>query len=333
MNLLNFLSGFYTALSLASGIFFLSSRKLRAPFREAFGWMSVYSAVENLLCFIIGNIGISHQITRETICLCLDVTCIPLIFLVIATIVDQDMKRTPFRKRWMRVAIVEIPIILCMGVCAFTQLEWKEQLAEIVLFFYAIGMLSYAFYKLVVYEKNLPDNIKGKRASVKWTWILIALLVIEFVLYCVTGTYISSLTYYVVLIAFTCVATYFINKQSPIDTRQMFSVDSEDKEVQNAADIDFEQSGVSRKEMEEKAKLFMANHPKFKEGVAARAKQKLTVRDIFLCIMISEGKRVNEIAETLAISPASVEVARYRLRSKLNLNRGENLSTVIKSYL
>lgn len=334
MNFMDFISGFYTALSLSSGMFFLTSRKLRAPFREAFGWLSVYSAIENLLLFIITNSRIFDEVTRESVGLCLDITCIPVITLLIATIVDQDMKTTPFKKRWLRVALLEIPIIVCMCICAFTSVEWKELLITVVLLLNVVGVFSYALYQLVRYEKQLPDDDKGKRASVKWMWTLFALLAIEIVLYLSVGTYISANIYFVVLIIFTCVATYFIDKQSPIDTRKMYAIRNENENGnENGSESGTAQQGLSRNDMRDRASQFMAKHPHFVDRMAERAKQKITVRDMFLCIMIVEGRTVNEIAEILAISPTSVDVARYRLRSKLDLNRGENLAKVLKSFM
>lgn len=334
MNYTDFLSGFYTALSFSSGIFFLTSRKLRAPFREAFGWLSVYSAIENLVCFIISSSGIGDLTTRELVSICLDTTTIPIITLLAATIVDQDMKTTPFSKRWMRVAMFEIPIIVSLGICAFSQYEWRELLAHLVLISNVVGVFTYSAYNLINYERRLPNDAKGRRASVKWMWNLVAMLAIEGVLYFGVEFYINISTYYLVLIAITCIATYFINKQSPIDTRQMFSADitQDAGHVSNTDNIST-QHYLSRSEMRDRVKKFIDEHPKFEDGLAERAKQKLTTRDLFLCVMIIENKRIAEISELLSISPSSVEVARYRLRAKLSLNKGENLAKVLKSFL
>lgn len=50
-----------------------------------------------------------------------------------------------------------------------------------------------------------------------------------------------------------------------------------------------------------------------------------------LCGMIRLGLTSKEIAVVRNISPTSIEVARYRLRKKLNLNTGEKLSSFIKN--
>lgn len=332
MNYIDFISGFYSALSLCCGVFFLHSRKRRAPFREAFGWLSIYCALENFVIYTIFNSEISDITTRNTVSACADISAVPLIAMVVATIVNQNMRTLPFRKRWMWVALLEVPIVVCIGICAFTQYEWREVMAMVLMGINVSGVFIYSTYNLVTYERRLPDTAAGRDASVKWLWYLVALMGIEAVLYFAVGIYVTNLIYYVVLCAVTIVATYFINKQSPIDTRHMFEAAiMQSKGDSDTKDEEPESPGLSRKEMEVKVRKFMAAHPTFGEQIAERAVQKLTVRDVYLCIMIIEGWRAGDIADKLAISYSSVEVARYRLRTKLNLNKGENLAKALKA--
>lgn len=334
MDIASFISGFYSALSLSCGVFFLTTRRLRAPFRQACGWLMVYGAVEVALYYILSNSGLGDAATLEAVCLCLDTTAIPFILLLQATIVDQDMRTTPFSKRWMRVALLEVPIIISMLVCACTQYEWRGTLAALVLIYNIVYVFAFSGYKLIMYERQLPNDAKGKRASVKWMWYLVALFAVEAVFYFSVGVYISAVAYYVILIMITCLATYFINRQSPIDTRQLFagSIIEDDEPAAEAEDAP-EKHSLTRSDIKEKVRKFLAEHPTFEVGVAERATQKLTPRDIYLCIMIIEGKRLSEMSQILAISPSSVEVARYRLRAKLNLNKGENLAKMLKALL
>lgn len=334
MDFTNYIIGFYTALSFSCGVFFLMSRKRRAPFREAFGWMSMYCAGYSLLYFIMSNSEFNDPITKETLIACSDITTIPFIAFVITTIVNQDIKKTPFSTRWMHIAIQEIPVIICMGICVFTQYEWRKLMVIVLLILYMVGVISYSTFKLVKYEKHLSNHEKGKEASIKWMWYLVGLLLTEAMLYFAVGSYITNIIYYFVVCTATCIATYFINKQSPIDTRQLFSAAiTKDYEESEKQPDETETSFLTRKDMEVKVKQFMAENPQFGKQIAERAVQKLTVRDMYLCIMIIQGNHVNEIAGTLAISKTSVDVARYRLRVKLNLNKGENLSKVLKACL
>ena len=334
MDYIDFISGFYTALSLCCGVFFLSSRKRRAPFREAFGWLSIYCALENFIFYTIYNSELGDQTTRDIVGVCYDMSAIPFIALVASAIVNQDMKAVPFRKRWIGLAIAEIPIAICIGIGAFTQYEWRVLLLKVMMVTYIATVFIYSTYNLVTYEKRLPDTTAGKEASIKWLWYLVALMAIEAVLYFGVGLYITNMLYYVVLCAVTGIATYFINKQSPIDTRQMFETAITQKDGSDEDNGDEPESpSLTRKDMESKVKEFMVQHPKFGDLIAERAVQKLTVRDMYLCIMIIEGKRATDIADTLAISSSSVDVARYRLRTKLNLNKGENLAKALKAYV
>lgn len=331
---LSFISGFYSALSFASGVFFLASRKRRAPFREAFGWLSLYCAIENLFYFLIGNSEISNITVRESICICADLTTLPLITFVLATIVNQDMKTTPFITRGLRVAILEIPVVVCLGICILTQFEWKKLLTEAMMVIYIVGVILYCTYNLIIYQKRLSNHPKSKEASAKWMWNLVALILIEAVLYFAVGAYINQVTYYIVLCTATSFATYYINKQSPIDTRQLFDNSiTQDNDDNDTPVSEPDSPFLSKKDMELKVKQFIAENPHFEKQLAERAVQKITLRDMYLCIMIIEGKHAHEISDILAISETSVEVARYRLRTKLNLNKGENLAKALKACL
>ena len=55
----------------------------------------------------------------------------------------------------------------------------------------------------------------------------------------------------------------------------------------------------------------------------------LTPNDLRLCAYLRLNLCSKEIAPLLNISPRSVEVKRYRLRKKMNLDRDENLTTYI----
>ena len=55
----------------------------------------------------------------------------------------------------------------------------------------------------------------------------------------------------------------------------------------------------------------------------------LTPNDLRLCAYLRLNLSSKEIAPLLNISPRSVEVKRYRLRKKMNLDRDENLTTYI----
>lgn len=86
-------------------------------------------------------------------------------------------------------------------------------------------------------------------------------------------------------------------------------------------------------EMETTIKAFRVQHPDFENRLKNFTSNRLTQRDLYLCILIFQRKRIPEIAESLGISQQSVEVARHRLRTKLSIEKGQNMNTVILELL
>lgn len=68
------------------------------------------------------------------------------------------------------------------------------------------------------------------------------------------------------------------------------------------------------------------------DGLLDRLKEKyplLTVTDMKLCVYIKLKLNNKEIADLLGISPRSVEMARYRLRKKMNLGANDDFSSIL----
>lgn len=75
---------------------------------------------------------------------------------------------------------------------------------------------------------------------------------------------------------------------------------------------------------------FEAVHDKFFE-VLKEKHPKLSPRDCYLCAYIKMNLSSKEIASLLNISSRGVEISRYRLRKKLDLEREENLSVYLSN--
>jgi DNA-binding CsgD family transcriptional regulator len=58
----------------------------------------------------------------------------------------------------------------------------------------------------------------------------------------------------------------------------------------------------------------------------------LTLNEQKLCAFLRLNLNTKDIANIMGISLRGVEVARYRLRKKLGLQRGQNLSKFILAY-
>ena len=75
-------------------------------------------------------------------------------------------------------------------------------------------------------------------------------------------------------------------------------------------------------------KMFSAHFDEAHSNFLRKLKQDnelLTPNDLQLCAFLKMNLSSKEIASLLNISPRSVEVKRYRLRKKLNLEHDENL--------
>lgn len=73
-------------------------------------------------------------------------------------------------------------------------------------------------------------------------------------------------------------------------------------------------------------------HPKFMSRLRARVPG-ISRREELLCMLIILGKDSRQIEDILCIAHSSVNMARYRLRQKLQLSRNESLETFLRSVL
>lgn len=74
---------------------------------------------------------------------------------------------------------------------------------------------------------------------------------------------------------------------------------------------------------------FDSVHPDFFVNLKIRNAD-LTENDLRLCAYIRIGMRAKQIAEMLSVTPDSVNTARYRLRKKLGLDKGQSLDDFVR---
>ena len=74
---------------------------------------------------------------------------------------------------------------------------------------------------------------------------------------------------------------------------------------------------------------FDSVHPDFFVNLKAHCAD-LTENDLRLCAYIRIGMRAKQIAEMLSVTPDSVNTARYRLRKKMGLDKGQSLDDFIR---
>jgi DNA-binding CsgD family transcriptional regulator len=81
---------------------------------------------------------------------------------------------------------------------------------------------------------------------------------------------------------------------------------------------------------EEFKSYFNELHPEFVPSLWNRFPL-LTDREIKICILVRLGLRTKEISHLTKLTPKSIEIYRYRIRKKMNLERSEQLIKVLSS--
>ncbi len=76
-------------------------------------------------------------------------------------------------------------------------------------------------------------------------------------------------------------------------------------------------------------RFFEQIHPHFFKNLNAKARAALSSTEVRLCMLLRLNLSSREIASVLHVTPDSVRIARYRLRKKLPLEKGEELTRFI----
>lgn len=320
------LSSLYAILAL----FFLRTRRRNAPYREAFGWIMLVSYLIVITEFIIAHNSVGFI---GTPLYCLDTLVLPLYLLEIDCIVDQDVKATPWRKRWLSLLWFYIPLLMILGIALLCNKETMQWIIVGIFACFSLIQLTYMTIKLRKFHRLLPQD-KSSDRSAKWLWKIIPLYIITYIIYLLSDYFASYAFFYIPFMCAHIVHAIMIDKMTASDTTQMYASELEE-EQREALDTfkDITEKLKTRVELESRIKAFEMENPGFSAKLRACTETKLTKRDIYLCILICEGKKTGEIAECLAISTTSVEVARHRLRTKLNMDKGSSLSALLTNLL
>ena len=133
------------------------------------------------------------------------------------------------------------------------------------------------------------------------------------------------------------VSTSIMEKNEMIETikkdinyASQYLSDSDSKYLLNPlrTKLDDATSGLS--DWEEFQKHFNKTYPGFLEQLANLNKS-LTIPDLRLCAYLRAGQTTKEIANMTGLSVRSIESRRYRLRKKLDLDRGTSLHEFIQN--
>lgn len=323
--------GILIGISSMQGLITLQMYNKRKPYIVAFCcrmfWQAIIITAESV-CYISGtNLPVTIEVG-------LDMLIHPLFVLEATCLINQDTNALSWKSRWTQAFIVALPIFAYIGYCAATgTTDLTLPLACYILGF-IISLFSMVYLKQAKFHKLLTTTDINEKQDVVWIKYVILLMTLSTILYMSYSFLPDPIMYYGPTFVFICLHGYFIRRQAPINMTKMKEsmLHVEQKKALEELKTATDQFN-KRTTMDMSIKAFRVSHTGFEQRLRQMAQAKLTQRDIYLCILIYEGKRISEIAQELAISSASVEVARHRLRTKLNLDKGANMNNTLHEII
>ena len=342
-----FYSGVISGICLALGIGNLLTSRRETPFRQAFAYQMIYA----FLILTITTLLQQHTDSAPNYPIQTSIECsfLPLYLLETICLVNQDLDAMSWAKRWLYTAVSALPIVLFLiPVIIYDYHGWH--LTTLFVLIYGTSITCIVIYLLTRYQRMLRTIGGDKRQNIRWLWLTTTLGVIQYGLYSFYDYLPSPSIYYITEMLTFFVHSYFLYRQAPTDTTRMEQEvirmkNENEKILQEQLQVKAEQEqaleelkevadNVKRQsEMETTIKAFKVEYPEFENKLRNSTEARLTQRDIYLCVLICQGKRIPEIAECLSISTSSVEVARYRLRTKLGIDKGGNMKAIIKELV
>ncbi|MBQ0049999.1 MAG: hypothetical protein KBT12_07180 [Bacteroidales bacterium] len=327
-----------------------ATRSPRSPYRDAFGWV-------NFICALQIIFGISKHIfpdcgllRNDVLIATVDATVIPFMLLEAEAIYRQSLKELTWRQRWTKLLLQEVPFLALI----VTTICYDGQHSLILLCAYALPFTLYSFvrvhFRLKEYERIISYTSNQRNRSVKWVkWVITSNLLIIFT-YSILFPffrefhYLPLVIYFLLNIALTCTHAYFIYQQRPEKTREIRMIQSVITKEKKDIEEKLRQVSQLSEELEENAKkikrkadikeytdAFMLQHPHFCKRLDRVATHKLTKHDHLLCMLIYDNHKIPDIAHMVGVNSKSVEMARSRLRKKLELDSSTNLQRHITS--
>lgn len=361
MILNNFLLGTCFGLYVCIFVIAYSNRTKAAPYREAFAWLAMISAIQCVWELMGGFFPDMSIPDLEQMNICIDSTVVPFYVLEIQCICKQNIEEVPWKSRWILLGISEIPILIFLAISVFT--GWEHLLIVMNVWFgiYITAFIVWTVHNIRKYNHLLSYATDVKNRSINWvTWVFGSSILI-LISYTVLVSYFDNPLiedlYYIINISLTSINAYFIWMQRPENSKEMAKIeailqDERERIKEKMVEMEKHMVMLSEKtsqideltnEMTENAeklkrkasiKEYMdtvrLQHPQFERALNMIAEGRLTNHDILLCMLIHDGRKVSYIAKMTGVNVKSVEMGRSRLRKKLNLNPEENLNDFIK---
>ena len=332
-----FFLGILSGLCLAIAVYFIHTRQRKAPYRLAFALMTGYIFV--MECVVNGIEMYTGTTLSYSLKATLDFVVFPLYLHEVICLVNQDVEAMTWRKRGMLTAASAIPLPLYFLYCQSTN-DQSWQLSSIFLLLYGTCILAIVTYLQIRYQRMLHKVNGKKKQEIWWIWTTTTGIVVQGASYAFYESLPTVAFYYFFFYATLITHAFYLDRQTPTDTTKMQEdlLRGQEKVLEEREKALEDLKGVAenlkkQSEMETTLKTFKVSYPQYEQALREAAETRLTQRDIYLCVLIYQNQRIPEIAECLSISPASVEVARYRLRSKFGLDKGDNLNKFIKERI
>lgn len=328
-----FYLGILAGITFMQGVMSWEIREMKKPYITAFAWLMFW---ESMIVVCEGGLYIAFgKQIPDPVSSALDYFVMPIFYIEVLCLAYQDMTTFSWTKRCLQAGALSIPLVINLVVIIATGQKETTTWMHIFGAAYVGVVFVLAFYHLRRFHNMLvvlKEQKRKEEKDVTWVIPIIILTVLQYIIYMVFNLLPDIIIYYIVSYLIIGLHGHYIRKQAPTNMKKLYAMNEEIMEQQQEAIDELKNvtEGFRKKiDMDTAIKAFRMLHPSFDTRLRKMTETKLTKRDIILCCMIYDGKKIPEIADYLGISPASVEVARHRLRTKLNIEKGVNMNKVL----
>lgn len=331
---MNTVSYFY---GLITGIYFLFCiqafllRKKDAPYIEAFGYVMGISLILVTIQIFVFDYSIDVYLSYPLTGICLDMLVLPFYLLELSCLTYQNVELMSWTRRWLQVGLMEVPIVAVLILSFYYTGDPLVVAVDVMYCVYGLTIVFFGYFRIRKYEKGLEMVSADEHQSAKWMRYILLFNTLQILVYILYPTLLQTV-FAVLYVSFLLAHGFFVFRQTPTDTTFLQLYEQQATEaLENLENVT--KNLKKRVDRDSFVASFRVREPNFERMLRKLTDTKLTSRDVYLAMLIASGTKIPDIAFFLAISPTSVEVARYRLRNKLKLEKGTNLNNVLKSLL
>ncbi|MCX2681811.1 tetratricopeptide repeat protein [Galbibacter sp. EGI 63066] len=213
--------------------------------------------------------------------------------------IDLLTKENEINKAEERLMIIIIVMLLLLGIIGWIYFK-KRKAHEIKLQQYKQQILQTDLEKKTLKEENMKREIQLKTSSLS-----------KYSLHLAHKNKILSNVAHVL---------------TNLKDRNLMDMKSKLNEVVG----EINQNLSEKQEWEQFMNYFEQIHPSFFKNLGKATHDELSASELRLCMLLKINLSSKEIASILHITPDSIRIARYRLRKKLSIERGEKLTRFLQ---